>query len=880
MAGPNEPRGTTEPQTGPDFAERLAASWRWAKLALQVGLPALVVWLAWREIHALDLHKIRDTIDTADATLVALGIAVAFFALAVMGLYDAVAFPKGRSGTLSFPRRWLLGATLFGWTNFVSMGPVGGPAIRLLAYRRFGLSGPEITRGLVAHYIASAAGLTAWLLAAWLPIGISSSALVIRLAIALIGSVVFAVVAARAAVPILKRHRYGAELDRLPMAPLGLVSFLDWGLTLLAFELIVRSVGVTLEPSGAARTVLTGQFAGLMSMIPGGLGSADAVWFKGFDLLGVGHNEAAAAIVAFRAGFFLLPWAGSLIVIYIALATQSERLRLWQRRVVAGAVAVNAILLLLSAATPAVGDRLHAVARLVPLSAIEASHLLAAVSALLMLLLVRGLLRGYRSAFVLTVTMLLASAIAHPLKGGDVEEAVASVVLLGLLVGVRGAFTRRGRVPIGWQLLFAAGLGALALYLISGFAAFEKIPYHQDLWITFAEKAEASRFLRGGVLLGAVVLVAAVRQATRPVSLWVKPGAEDVDRAVPFIRAHAEWADPLLVGARDKGVWFFEPRAGGPPAGLVLYQRQGDKLIVLKDPVLAPDAEPPAVIEAFLRFADDLDVDVVFSMISADWMSHLHEFGFHFLKINEEAIVPLDGFSLEGGKNAGFRRNQRDMEKAGVIDEFIEPPLDDALVDQLREVSDAWLASKGGHELQFSACCFSPWYVRANPVGLARDAGGRIVAFVNVLATRPGGPAMLDFMRYTPEAPPNVMDFVIIRTMQTLAERGYASFSLGAAPLSDVGVFKGSRMAERLLHLFSLKAERIYNYRGLLHYKSKFHPEWEPRYLAYQQPWDWASALIAVTRLVGARGRDDRRRIAAARMGIEPSPEAGPTGGA
>ena len=87
-------------------------------------------------------------------------------------------------------------------------------------------------------------------------------------------------------------------------------------------------------------------------------------------------------------------------------------------------------------------------------------------------------------------------------------------------------------------------------------------------------------------------------------------------------------------------------------------------------------------------------------------------------------------------------------------------------------------------------------------------------------------------------------------------------------------------MAERLLHLFSLKAERIYNYRGLLHYKSKFHPEWEPRYLAYQQPWDWASALIAVTRLVGARGRDDRRRIAAARMGIEPSPEAGPTGGA
>jgi len=56
----------------------------------------------------------------------------------------------------------------------------------------------------------------------------------------------------------------------------------------------------------------------------------------------------------------------------------------------------------------------------------------------------------------------------------------------------------------------------------------------------------------------------------------------------------------------------------------------------------------------------------------------------------------------------------------------------------------------------------------------------------------------------------------------------------------------------------------------LLRYKSKFHPEWEARYLAFQQPWDWASALIANARLVEARGHEDRQRIAAARLGRDP----------
>ncbi len=863
---PPPPSASSEPH-----AERWAVVWRYVRWVLWLGVPALVLWVVWQEVHALDLYRVRGLLRECDPRLALAGTVAAFAGVGVMGLYDAVAFPRGVAGRLGFGKRWFIGAVIFGWTNFVSLGPIGGPAMRLFIYRRAGLTGPEVTRGFVGHGIGSASGLVAWLLAAWLPLGPSGGAVVVRLLIAAGVSILLPVAIGRVVVPFLRRHRYGTELTGLPLARLGAVSFVDWGLTLASFVLLIRAVGVGggggVGWAEAARIVFTGQFAGLISMIPGGIGSADGVWFKGFDLLGVPHDAAAAAVVAFRAGFYLAPWIASVIVIYFLAMAGSERMRVWQRRLIAGVVMVNVGLLLLSAATPATRGRLDAVAKVIPLGAIEASHAFSVATAAIMLFLVRGLVRGYRSAYIVTLSMLIASTIAHLLKGGDVEESAVSAVLSLMLIGARKAFPRRGRTPIGWDLTLAAGMACLAVFVISGFVAFERIPYRPELWTQFAERAEASRFLRGAVLLALIVAAAIVRQAVRPVSLFITPAQEDIARAEELARRHAASADPLLVGGADKGVWFYSTPGGKQPQAMFLFQRRGDRLVVFKDPVVAAGMDPGPAIDAFLRYAEDLDVDVVFSMISPEWMGQLHDFGFHFLKVAQEAIVPLTDFTLQGGKNAGFRRTIREVEKVGIRYEVIEPPFDAALIDSLRAVSDAWLGSKGGRELQFSACCFSPAYIQRNPLGIARDADGRIVAFVNLLLTRPGGPATLDLMRYIPGVVDNLMDFVVIRAMQTAAERGAVSFSLGGAPLSDVGVWRGSRPAERLLRLFATRAERIYNYQGLLNYKSKFHPDWEPRYIAFEQPWDWASALLANARLVEARSKHDRQRIARSRAG-------------
>ena len=865
-AQPSSDQPTDDPQSeissqAPPMAAPYGPRWMTLVVILKrvapIVIPIILIALVWHEIGKLDIQTVRAKLQSADPLSLTFAALASLAAIGVMGLYDAVAFPRG-SKDLRFGARWALGAVVFGWTNFITLGPFGGPTIRTLAYHRFGLSPPQITRGFVGHYIGMGSGLVAWVLAVAVPLPEFAGDPVARAILALLLAPGVSHVAGKVVVSIVQRHHLGSELGDLPLLPLGVVSFFDWGFTILAFHLTAQALDVHLTLVESARTVLAGHVAGIVSMVPAGLGAADAVWLKLLTMLGTAHNESAAVIVLFRAVFYLLPWIASFIILYTVLAGASQRVRLWQRRVVAGAVALDALLLLASAATPPIRERLHALERVVPIGAIETSHAVAVASAVVMLFLVRGLLRGYRSALLITAALLGASAIAHPLKGGDFEEAIASVVLLAALLGVRGAFTKRGRIPIGWELTVAIAVASLAFVLIVGVAALPSLPRHPSLAQALTEHAHAARLIRAGALVAIIALAFIVRQAVRPVTLRLEPSPEDITRAVTLIRAHARDPISLNVLCADKGVF----RHGDD--ALALIQRVRDNLIVFSDPVLTDFAQASDFLAALHEHANHEDLDLAFYQISADWIPHLHDFGHHFFKLGEEAVIPLSGFSLEGKNYSGARRIIRKTEEAGITFEVIEPPHTSETLHAVRTVSDQWLVAKRAREMQFSLGYLHRDYLSQCPIAIARDASGEIVAFLNVLALRPGAPVTFDFMRYRHGVVDNIIDYCIHRTCLWAAAKGYSELNLGMAPLADVGARKTSRLSERAAALVYRHAERVYNYQGIRAYKTKFHPEWRPRYLAYQSPWQAPETILLTTLLIRAVGPADRARIRAA----------------
>ena len=105
------------------------------------------------------------------------------------------------------------------------------------------------------------------------------------------------------------------------------------------------------------------------------------------------------------------------------------------------------------------------------------------------------------------------------------------------------------------------------------------------------------------------------------------------------------------------------------------------------------------------------------------------------------------------------------------------------VLDQLRAVSDDWLAKRSGGEKGFSLGFFEPQYIARFPIAVI-EQGGRIVAFANLWPGAQRFELSTDMMRYDDRAPKDVMDALFAHVMLWGKEQGYRWFAMGMAPLS------------------------------------------------------------------------------------------------
>ena len=76
------------------------------------------------------------------------------------------------------------------------------------------------------------------------------------------------------------------------------------------------------------------------------------------------------------------------------------------------------------------------------------------------------------------------------------------------------------------------------------------------------------------------------------------------------------------------------------------------------------------------------------------------------------------------------------------------------------------------------------------------------------------------------------MEALFVHLMLWGKQQGYRWFSLGMAPLSGPRVSPVAPLWKRLGAFVYEHGEALYSFQGLRAYKEKFHPMWQPRYLA------------------------------------------------
>lgn len=846
------------------------------RIALTIAATLVLVVLGVAAMEALTRQitfaQVRAALHALAPARIAMAIALTAGSYLALTFYDVLALR-----IIGRPLPWRI-AALASFTSYTLSHNLGlslltGGSARYRIYTRAGLDGPDVARVIA---VASATFWTGIVI-------IAGAALLVRPGELAIGGLV---------IPPATLHIAGTLILAAAALLVGLCARTHGPLRLWRFHLPLPSVGqamaqigiALLDTSAAAAALFVlvpdatpwllpafilayalGIVAAAVTHIPGGIGVFEAVVLA---VLPGDRTTALAALVAYRVIYYLVPLGAAITLLALREGMRHRRRAarwLHEGRDAAGGIApplmavasaLGGALLLLSGSLPSLHARMGALAAIVPLPFMEASHIAASLVGTGLLLLAPGLYRRLDGAFVAARALLIAGAIFSLCKGIDYEEAAVCLSLAGLLQWTRAAFYRH--TALTQTPLSGAWLAALAALLTGiawiGLFAYRHVPYDDALWWRFAWTGDAPRFLRA--TLAAAVLLAAV-------TLWRWLGPAPVVEETPVdpaaiadVLTRADRTDAMLALTGDKRFLLSEDGQA-----MLMYQRRGATWVVMGDPVGDPAAWP-ALLWRIRDMADRAQGRLLLYQISTPVLDLAIGMGLSIVKYGEEAIIDLPDMTFETPRLRSLRKAERAAARRGLSFRIVPAGAVPVILDALEAVSDEWMRAKGHAEKGFSLGRFDRDYICRFDVALAME-GDRIVAFANLWLTANGREASVDLMRHRSDAPHGTMDFLFYHIIDWAMARRYARFSLGIAPLSGIA---GRRLAPawaRAAALIFRHGERFYGFRGLRAYKEKFAPRWEPRYIAGPRGLALVQALRDLSLLVGsvAPRQDDQAVI-------------------
>jgi phosphatidylglycerol lysyltransferase len=342
--------------------------------------------------------------------------------------------------------------------------------------------------------------------------------------------------------------------------------------------------------------------------------------------------------------------------------------------------------------------------------------------------------------------------------------------------------------------------------------------------------------------------------------------------------------------------------------GLINYRLEGNVAVVLGDPVCPPEAFE-RVTRSFLDFCKLRNWRVAFYQTNSDHLSVYRALKLHTFKIGEEAIIHSQTFTLKGSAIANVRISARRAERDAVAVQWYEGVLPVEVINQLEQISKLWLEHKAGQdasEMGFSMGRLSelPGAAKRGDMladiqsadddgmvprvvtGVAITSSGKPCAFVTflpvygTLATNimshqssvldinpsmqrsPRSPATspsaameaenwgwtLDLMRRTPDAPPGVMELLLVRAIERFRASGAQLVSLGMVAMADTR----QEMTASQRQLAGFVTDRLHlleSRRSLFNFKQKFQPRWESRYIVTGTTLALPKIALAILRL-------------------------------
>jgi lysyl-tRNA synthetase class 2 len=526
------------------------------------------------------------------------------------------------------------------------------------------------------------------------------------------------------------------------------------------------------------------------------------------------------------------------------------------------AAALVGLVNIASTLTPNIRWRGHLLLEFEPVEAIRLFHALSLPAGAALLLVAPYLAKRRRRAMQTAVALMLALGVFDLLKGLDFEETILTWGVAVALIVSRDAFTVRHdpstlrsavwRVPV----LAVVGLAVAMVAVWTGsHASFANVATETfDLLRYQPGPMHFHHHIPIGVHMleiGTLLMVAYV--IFRPLAAPRTPPSPAARRvASDLVRAHG--ADTLA---------FFKLRADGhyifseDRRAFVAYAIENGVLLLSGDPVGPPEAIP-GLLGQVRQFADDRGLKLG-ALGASEGLCPLYEgLGLHTMYVGDEAVVDVSRFSLEGRPIRKVRQSVTRLTKAGYAAEVHElRALDPSTMERVEEVVE--IGRQGAPERGFSMAMDSLQgeHDHETLVVLARDETGAIRGVLHFVPCY-GRPAVsLSFMRRDPSTPNGLTEFLVVKAIELLRDRGVEELSLNFAAFAK-WMHSPEKLLERWLGKLIALGNPFFQIESLYRFNAKFFPRWEPRFLVYEGTFGLPRASIAA---LWAEGQLPKPRI-------------------
>ena len=517
---------------------------------------------------------------------------------------------------------------------------------------------------------------------------------------------------------------------------------------------------------------------------------------------------------------------------------------------------------IVSAVTPSSHARLHLLLDVLPRFAPEAAKAATAGVGVLLLAVAGGLRRRKRRAWLAATALAGAAVLLHVVKGLDVEEATLSASVLVLLLSTRGAFVgvpdpRSGRHT---AVVFVGGT------TVAVCAGMLLLSAHLDR----LRGAPGLSTLLEQVLLGLVGLPGPVQFTTAGAAvhicttLAVLGGAVTVITAASLLRPARgpramteadEWKLRDLLarhGANDSLGYFalrHDKSVMFSPTGkaAVAYRVVGGVSLASGDPVGDVEAWPGAI-SAWIAEARRYAWAPAVLGVSERGAEAYHRFGLDALELGDEAVVQVDGFTLEGRAMRGVRQAVRRLQREGFscrVDEVGD--LTASEVADVRTCAGRWRGDSVERGFSMALGRFGDPTDSACVLVRAFDGQGTLRAVLHLAPWGSDG-LSLDLMRRDPTAENGVVELMVTELIAALRSRGVRLVSLNFAVFRAI-LERGGRLGAgpvlRLSRRAVLAASRFWQLESLYRANVKYRPIWHPRFLCFDSPRDLPRVVLA-----------------------------------